>query len=390
MTNAVISALLPGLHRTLGGEFNVFDVMRHGSHEKQLSNVFAWLLDLEGTHGLGDAFQSILLARVQSQLGEAQRLGPGPYTVMQEVNTASADTGADIADIVLASTDFALVIENYVTSDGHGHHYGGYLTYGEGLASQAAVVLLCRDHDPSLQEDGWENAPVVTYEGLIEELYARVSLDSAYRESHPHAFSFIEQMHHRFGRRRATVDDRDVLDFVTAMCESGEAGRYREQSPQLAAKRFSEDLAQEALTKFTMSRQLLQSLKGQLKAHAAQVIAPQLNATRGDGFVRGVGATYQGIYQWTINFDIADADNELGEAKLQIKFGPSAWFAVEEDPHWTVRSLEGPPDYSRLFLTRAATGEIRQSSVSLREALEGLPADDRRIHDDLVAMLQGG
>jgi hypothetical protein len=196
-------------------------------------------------------------------------------------------------------------------------------------------------------------------------------------------------MHHRFGRRRATVDDRDVLDFVTAMCDSGEAGRYREQSPQLAATRFSEDVAEEALAKFTASRQLLQSVKGQLKAYAAQVVAPQLNSTKGNSFVREVGATYQGIYQWTINFDIADADNHLGEAKLQIKFGPSAWFAVEEDPHWTVRSIEGLPDYSRLFLTRAATGEIRQSSVSLLEALEGLPSDDRRIHDDFIAMLQG-
>jgi hypothetical protein len=386
----VISALLPSLPRTLSGEFNVFDVMRHGSHEKQLSNVFAWLLDVEGTHGLGGAFQSIFLARVNSQLGEPERLGRGPYTVRQERNTALPDETADIADIVLATPQEALVVENYVTSDGHGHDYEGYLAYGLRLAPRAVVVLLCRDHDPRLQSGGWQAAPVVTYEALIEELYARVSRDMAYRESHAHAFSFIEQMHTRFGRRRATVDDRDVLDFVTAMCESGEARRYREQSLEAAATRFSGDLAEEALAKFTTSRQLLQSLKNQLKAYAAQVIAPQLNATKGDDFVRGVGATYQGIYQWTINFDIADADNELGEAKLQIKFGPSAWFAVEEDPHWTVRSLEGPPDYSHLFLTRAATGEIRQSSVSLREALEGLPADDRRIHDDFVAMLQGG
>jgi hypothetical protein len=385
----VISALLPGLHRTLGGEFNVFDVMRHGSHEKQLSNVFSWLLDGEGTHGLGDGFQSIFLAQVNGQLHEVEPFGSGPYTVLQEQNTAASDKGADIADIVLATPQAALVVENYVTSDGHGHDYEGYLAYGLRLAPRATVVLLCRDHDPRLQSGGWQAAPVVTYEALIEELYARVSLDSAYRQAHPHAFFFIEQMHHRFGRRRATVDDRDVLDFVTAMCDSGEAGRYREQSPQLAATRFSEDVAEEALTKFTASRQLLQSVKGQLKAYAAQVVAPQLNSTKGDSFVREVGATYQGIYQWTINFDIADADNDLGEAKLQIKFGPSAWFAVEEDPHWTVRSIEGLPDYSRLFLTRAATGEIRQSSVSLLEALEGLPSDDRRIHDDFIAMLQG-
>ena len=49
MTNDVITQLLPLLSRSRKSGFNVFDVMRHGTHEKQLSNVFGWLLDTEGT-----------------------------------------------------------------------------------------------------------------------------------------------------------------------------------------------------------------------------------------------------------------------------------------------------------------------------------------------------
>ena len=43
----VLSRVLPTLVAPWSSEeFNVFDVMHHGTHEKQLSNVFAWLLDV--------------------------------------------------------------------------------------------------------------------------------------------------------------------------------------------------------------------------------------------------------------------------------------------------------------------------------------------------------
>ena len=50
------TALLPVLHRSLESRYNVFDVMHHGTHEKQISNVFRWLLETEGNHHLGDMF----------------------------------------------------------------------------------------------------------------------------------------------------------------------------------------------------------------------------------------------------------------------------------------------------------------------------------------------
>ena len=50
------TALLPVLSRQSESQFNVFDVMHHGTHEKQLSNVFAWLLDRRDPTGLMTGF----------------------------------------------------------------------------------------------------------------------------------------------------------------------------------------------------------------------------------------------------------------------------------------------------------------------------------------------
>ena len=52
----LVTTLLPILAKRSEREFNVFTVMHHGTHEKQLSNVIAWLLDVDETHKCGDAF----------------------------------------------------------------------------------------------------------------------------------------------------------------------------------------------------------------------------------------------------------------------------------------------------------------------------------------------
>ncbi len=52
------------LSRSLEARFNVFDVMHHGTHEKQISNVFGWLLDTEGSHQLGDTFLRIFIDEI--------------------------------------------------------------------------------------------------------------------------------------------------------------------------------------------------------------------------------------------------------------------------------------------------------------------------------------
>jgi hypothetical protein len=66
--------LLPVLHRSLEARFNVFDVMHHGTHEKQISNVFRWLLETEGNHHLGDTFLRIFIDEVNRGLDEVNRV----------------------------------------------------------------------------------------------------------------------------------------------------------------------------------------------------------------------------------------------------------------------------------------------------------------------------
>lgn len=43
---------------------------------------------------------------------------------------ATDAVSADIADIVLTRPDAAVVVENFGTSDGHGHSYWRYLAHG--------------------------------------------------------------------------------------------------------------------------------------------------------------------------------------------------------------------------------------------------------------------
>ena len=70
MPDALLKSLLSGLRRPAQAGFNVFDVMRHGTHEKQISNVLGWLLDADGSHRLGDLFQQVFTG-----VGGANMLG---------------------------------------------------------------------------------------------------------------------------------------------------------------------------------------------------------------------------------------------------------------------------------------------------------------------------
>jgi len=416
------AALLPVLQRSLEARFNVFDVMHHGTHEKQISNVFRWLLETEGNHHLGDTFLRIFIEEVNRGLEEVNRdlldrclvdrcpvhrdrvnrcpmnrdlVGRGPfapaaYLVLQEVNTSDGTRAADIADLVLKNDDAVIVVENYFTSDGHGHSYWGYLEYSRRDGRQGAVVLLCHDHDSMLQTDGWEYASVVTYGGVLDKLRLAVESDRRYQQKHPEPYSFIDQMHRKFVKGRGPVEDHEVLDFVIAMCATGEAGRYGEQRHTSAAERFANDVAEQARERFGEGRELLGRVKVRLRNFSAQHLEGQLNATLGDGFVSKVSATYAGTYQWTVNFDLPDDGEEFGEARLQLKFGPSAWFANEKDPNWKRTVDPEVADYSCLFLTRAKTKEVRQSEVTLQEVLDGLEPGDRRLHDEIVQLLSDG
>jgi hypothetical protein len=389
----LVTQLLPVLSRSLEAPFNVFDVMHHGTHEKQLSNVFGWLLNTDGSHRLGDAFLRIFIDEVNRDRPLSERLPVSDYLVMQEVNTSGlAGEGQDIADLVLTNDHAVIVVENYYTSDGHGHSYRNYLKYSQqDEGRMGAVVLLCQDHDSSRQTDGWEKAAVVTYGRVVDRLWSAVKGDRTYQVKHPEPYSFIGQMHRKFVEGRGPMQDQEALEFIVAMCETGEAGRYAEQKHGPAAERFANDVAVQARERFGEGRELLMRVKHRLTTYGNEHLKKQLNSTLGEGSVSQASARYVGNYRWTVNLSLTARDlpteDDFGEDQLQIKFGPSAWYAIEKDPHWTLTVDPEVADYSRLFITRARTREVRQSQVSLHEVLDGLAPDDLRLCDELVQIL---
>jgi hypothetical protein len=250
-----------------------------------------------------------------------------------------------------------------------GHSYDGYLRYSQRCGRQGAVVLLCHDQDSLLQTMGWENASVVTYGRLLDRLRLAVDSDRQYQQKHPEPDSFIDQMHRKFVKGRGPVEDHQVLDFVIAMCATGEAGRYGEQRHTSAAERFANDVAEQARERFGEGRELLGRVKVRLRNFSAQVLRSQLNATMGDGFVSQVSARYAGTYHWTVNFDLPDDEEKFAEHRLQLKFGPSAWFANEKDPNWKQTVDPEVADYSRLFLAGTGRQERQDTQAGLSDLM---------------------
>lgn len=201
----MVTALVPSLARSLAEQLNVFRVMHHGTHEKQLSNVFAWLLKDDATHELGDAFQRLFVERVNRSLDPEQQLPVSGYTVAQEANTSALDDDSrDIADIILTSQHDSIVIENYEVSDGHGHSYDKYLAHGSTRGRRAVVVLLCVRHEAYLMTGGWENAIVVTYAELLEDLRDHIATDRTWRKSNPRQHFFIRELIQHFTKGPAS------------------------------------------------------------------------------------------------------------------------------------------------------------------------------------------
>ncbi len=240
MPEDLVTQLLPILVRPREKpEFNVFEVMHHGTHEKQLSNVFAWLLDPSGSHRLGDVVQRIFIDEVNKALGSAPRVPYGPYSIRQEVNTSSAGVTMDIADLVLESDDTVLVVENYYVADGHGHDFQGYRDFGTKDGKRSEVVMLCSTRGSADLTDGWIGAAVVTYPNLLQSLAASPALSRDYASAHPQQRAFIQQMEDHFVKEQRVNDDQ-LIAFVEAACTTGEAFRYSATQRDEAAINFAD------------------------------------------------------------------------------------------------------------------------------------------------------
>ena len=383
MSDDLVTQLLPTLARSLEVGFNVFDVMHHGTHEKQISNAFRWLLEADGSHGLGEAFVGIFIAEVNRNLVGVEPLEPSGYWVRQEVNIAEESGGVDIADLVLESQSATLVIENYVTSDGHGHGYDEYLQYSRRQGRRGAVVMLCHGVDRSRLSNGWENAAVVTYRSVLEMLREVVDVDRTYRLRFPEPYSFIDQMHRKFVKGSGRMEDRKLLDFVIAMCDTGEAARYAKNNIDQVAEQFASDLQEQARERFGEGRELLQRVKDRLKAFSREVLRRQLDAATSRNLVRTVAANYVGKWRWEVILDLEATDGTADN--IQLIFGPSAWHTQLESAPDSVAD----PDYSRIFIWRHSTKEFRQSAVTLQEVLDGIDREDTRLRDEILELLGG-
>lgn len=385
-----VTALLPSLSRSLAEQFNIFRVMHHGTHEKQLSNIFAWLLTAEATHELGDACQRIFLSKVNACLQDDPPLPGTGYRVVQEVDTraaeeANAGSGMDIADIVLSRPDAAVVVENYETSDGHGHDYQRYLAHGATGGRAAAVVLLCHRREDHLLRDGWEHAVLVTYAEVLTELEAHIDRDRQWRERNPDQLFFLRQMIQHFVEGPAAVNVDDQISFIQTMCETGESARYGHRPLDRAAEEFSDLVAEHARRQFEDGRSTLAAVKDGLRTFARTVLVDQVNEGLQHGAIESVTTRFVGQWEWCVELQRANQ-----QPAIFLEFGPTAVVENERVP----LPLESP-DYSRVFVTlQDASGQsverIMQTGVGLSEVINDLGREDHRLRDAVLTLADDG
>jgi hypothetical protein len=376
----MVTALVPSLSRSLAEQFNVFRVMHHGTHEKQLSNVFSWLLQDDATHGFEDAFQRLFVRQVNSGLSAAEQLPPHGYRVVQEVDTSGHDAlGRDIADIVLTNARASIVVENYHSSDGHGHDFHRYLAHGAEGGKQSVVVLLCARRESHRQRHGWEQAVVVTYAELLQSLKAHVAGDPAWRRRHPQQRFFLDEMFDHFLEGPSAMSSKDRIAFMKAMCDTGESARYGQRPQDAAAQEFSELMAQHARRQFEDGRTTLAEIKRALKRWATHTLVGQVEG------IASVRTRFVGQWEWCVELTRSDS-----EQTVFLEFGPTA--VVEN-----ARAPEpiADPNYTKVFVTRKALDHdgidmIVQTSVGLDEVLEGLAEDDIRLRDGVLDVFRGG
>lgn len=379
---AMVTALLPSLSRSLAEQFNVFRVMRHGTHEKQLSNVFAWLLNADGTHHLGDAFQRLFIAQVNRHLPAGGELPTAGYVVTQEVDTSGPeDLGKDVADILLTSPTASVVIENYESSDGHGHGYQRYLAHGTKGGRRSAVVLLCMRREHHRQTDGWERAVVVTYAEVLQSLQEHIARETVWRRTHQKQNFFISQLIENYEEGPGAVNDADRIAFIKAMCDTGESARYGARPQAAAAQEFADLLALHAKRQFEEGRKTLAEVKVTLRRYAERNLMGQVNAALHSGPVASVQTPFHGQWEWCVALGRADPF-----PNIYLEFGPTA---VSENAR--VASPVAEPDYSKIFVTRQAEGDgidqIAQTDVSIAEVLAGLSENDVRLRDAALELI---
>lgn len=384
--NDVLMNLVPSLSKRLLQTFDIFHVMHHGTHEKQISNVFAWLLSSEANHGLGMMFQNVLVDCLNDKASTDCLIPYEHYTVMQEVDTARSEPDKkDVADIVLSSAGHTIVIENYESSDGHHHDYNRYFEYGKANGRQCIVVLLCSRHEPSRQRDGWEQALVLTYEELLGSLKAELAKEPSWKKNHADVYWFVKQIFRHFLGDKKKMSTAERISFIKSMCDTGESWRYGKRPHEHVAIEFAEEIARHAEFQFKEGRATLSEIKKTLKNYAANVLMVQINEWANAELIGSVKANFVGRWEWCVTLCPAHEG-----VNVYLEFGPTV---VEENMR--LQDKIPSPNYSKLFVTRQARDhdgidKALQTNVSLEEVLLGLNTNDLRLRDAVIDIIGQG
>ena len=399
---AFVTELIPALFSKQKKAFNTLAVLRHGTHEKNLSNLFAWMLDPNESHGFGNLFLDIFVKQVNADRSDRLKLAhenisaTGQWKVLQERNTALPGKREDKADIALHNGKTAFVIENYYQSDGHGHSFENYLGYGKDLIGvdrsepgSSIVVMLCQYRDDErLEESGWGQGAVVTYESLISALVQAIERLPEYRAKNPDAYALIKQVESFFigGKGMATREQSQL--FVDALCKSGAGYEFTAGSPDS----FADKVREQAVQNFADGKKFLNDVKSKLRDHAERKLKPAILEKFDNVEVTKISIEYKGEFQWTVNIQTnlpSEAVRDEGmRGRLQFKFGPSAAKAIGNDKDWEdAWTGEGEPDYSKVFITW--DWKIYQTDVTLAEVADGLSETDTRLVDQALEIISG-
>jgi hypothetical protein len=185
---------------------------------------------------------------------------------------------------VLTGAQARVVVENFESSDGHGHDYHRYLAYGAEGEKTSVVVLLCARRESHRRTNGWELAVVVTYAELLEGLKTRVAGDAAWRRAHPQQLFFVKEVFRHFLEGAPAMSTEDRIAFIKTMCETGEAARYGHRLQEVAAQEFANLVGQHAKRQFEEGRGTLAEVKRALKRFAEHTLIGQVNDAVQNGF----------------------------------------------------------------------------------------------------------
>ena len=172
-------------------EFNTFDVLRYANYEIRHSNVLAWLLRPDDTHGIGTRFLKWFVNHVNRRLaaGEMERL---PQTSFKAANVAVWRERDHVDVTVRFKREKCLIaVENKTESASsvHRHQVMGYERKLRGKHKDHTVrsVLLTTSPDgsvnfPGIAHVGW---------GSVHEAIRAVLVDGEFQS--PSVQAFIQQ-----------------------------------------------------------------------------------------------------------------------------------------------------------------------------------------------------